>query len=442
VSRRILITILVAYVLLATTYGLATPAWEAPDEPAHYLYAQHLVLHSSLPPPGPPMPKPFYSGGFVTSSYEWFQPPLYYALLAPQLALVDRLKPRSLPQGFPAVNPEFPAEVNLFEASPAPSLRERLSPPALRAARLFSVLLGLGTLLAIYRLALLVAPGDQVVALTATGLAAFIPQFTFMGGYVTNDNLANLMSAICLLACLTLLRGDKAPAPGRALALGLVVSLALWTKLSLLYTLLLGLLCLLWRLGQHRSLKTWLLETGLFVAAALGPLLLGLLFLPGLEERLLHYQTTLRVNPYHASLRFFVQRVVPLTDATFWGRFGWVNVAIPEWIVLGLDLIALIGLAGSLRLFVRGGQEVRLSLALLWLTCGLVLFGFVRFNLAELQPQGRLLFPALPALATLVSIGLAALAGRRRRLVGAGLVVLMFGLNLVSLFGFLLPAYA
>jgi hypothetical protein len=81
-------------------------------------------------------------------------------------------------------------------------------------------------------------------------------------------------------------------------------------------------------------------------------------------------------------------------------------------------------------------------LLVLWATCGLVAMGFIRLNLSMRQPQGRYLFAALPALVILVAMGYRRVSGRLFPLVGTAMVLFAFAVNLLCLFGSLLPAYA
>jgi len=76
--RRALPAVLVvAFVALATTYNVLTPPWEAPDEFAHFGFAEHVVRHRALPVPD------------AADAGEAHQPPLYYAILAAAIAWVD-----------------------------------------------------------------------------------------------------------------------------------------------------------------------------------------------------------------------------------------------------------------------------------------------------------------------------------------------------------------
>ena len=78
------LAILVLFLGLSRLYLLATPPFEAPDEPAHYAYIRYLVDERSLPP-------------LIVSSDPWeqgemHQPPLYYALAALAVA-ADGVRP-------------------------------------------------------------------------------------------------------------------------------------------------------------------------------------------------------------------------------------------------------------------------------------------------------------------------------------------------------------
>src|SRR5712692_2089927 len=97
VSRLALYVILAAYISLGTLYAVHTPAWQVPDEPAHYNYIRAIVEQHALPvlqvgdydqayldklkaehfPPALPV---------TAVRYEGWQPPLYYLLAAPIFA--------------------------------------------------------------------------------------------------------------------------------------------------------------------------------------------------------------------------------------------------------------------------------------------------------------------------------------------------------------------
>src|SRR4030042_1864635 len=43
------VLIVAAYLVIGTLYAVKTPAWQVPDEPAHYNYVRYIVEHRALP---------------------------------------------------------------------------------------------------------------------------------------------------------------------------------------------------------------------------------------------------------------------------------------------------------------------------------------------------------------------------------------------------------
>jgi hypothetical protein len=93
-ERALLLAILTFQMALGAGYAVGTPAWEAPDEPAHFNYIRHVAETASLPV--------MQTGDYDAAElerlkaarfppalsvdgvrYENHQPPLYYALMAP-----------------------------------------------------------------------------------------------------------------------------------------------------------------------------------------------------------------------------------------------------------------------------------------------------------------------------------------------------------------------
>src|SRR5262245_49634841 len=88
----ILVLLPLAFALVAGFNSVVVPLWEAPDEPAHFAYATHLLDAGDLPR--------MVAGGGPTEAH---QPPLYYILVAAFMAPIDR----SDPSGAFIPNPRF-----------------------------------------------------------------------------------------------------------------------------------------------------------------------------------------------------------------------------------------------------------------------------------------------------------------------------------------------
>ena len=81
------------YLLLGSAYVLRTPLWQAPDEPAHFNYVEHIAEGAGLPVLQTGdydqarledlTADRFRDGAVETLRYEAHQPPLYYLLMTP-----------------------------------------------------------------------------------------------------------------------------------------------------------------------------------------------------------------------------------------------------------------------------------------------------------------------------------------------------------------------
>ena len=186
------------YVGLAVTAALVTP-WDArtqavrtpPDELAHLIYVHELAATGELPV--------FTSG---SGNYEAHQPPLYYLTCLPLYYLARAV----------AGAPETPAA---FGAG-------------FVACRLWSVLIGLGVVVAAYLGALELFPDRPELRLGTAALVAWLPSHLINCAAVTNDGLAELW---CTLTLWCLLRAARVGLTLRAaLGLGALAGLALLTK--------------------------------------------------------------------------------------------------------------------------------------------------------------------------------------------------------------------
>ena len=186
-ERAAFIAILVGYLVVGALYALSTPAWQAPDEPAHYNYIRQ-VAEAGCCPRIEPGDWDSAALAQLTSSrfapqrlrllpsvqYEDHQPPLYYLLASP-----------------------------LFQ----------LSEGALAPLRLFSVLLGAGVVALSFVISRQLLLSQPHVALAVMALVAFLPQHVAMLASVNNDALAELLVGLCLLWMLRYLNADTSLNP-------------------------------------------------------------------------------------------------------------------------------------------------------------------------------------------------------------------------------------
>ena len=441
-----LLLVLVAYGLLGLAYLLATPPLEASDEYKHYPLVQYVQTMGRLPVLSADDPGRWQQ--------EAAQPPLYYLLMAGLTAGMDTGDLPELHQVNKYAFVGDPNQVgnkNLILPRPGGNpFPWQGSVLAIYLIRLVSLLLGAGSVLLTARLGVLLA--GQRVGLLAAAFTAFNPMFLFVHAAVNNDSLAILLGSLGLYLLVRLWRDAPEPRAGwaRYAGLGLVLGLGLLTKLSLGGLLGLAGLVLALLAWQRRAWR-FLLGGGLL-------LLLPALILPAgwLWRNWQLYGDFTGLNVFIA-----VQgtRSAPITWSdwvgefgtfyrSFWGLFGGVNVAAPQWVyglANGLAVVGAVGL-GVWLWRERGRWRAAVLASGLWLLLAwalLLLALLLRWNLISPAFQGRLLFPALAALNVLGALGWLALcpAGWQRRVaygLAGGALLLAAWLP----WGVIRPAYA
>lgn len=402
------IAILAVFLVVGTLYATNIPAWQAPDEPAHYNYIRALAESGGFPVMEPGDYDQAYlsrltAEGFppelsvATLEYEDHQPPLYYLLATPIYWL---------------------------------------SGGSVVALRLFSLLLGsvgVAVVMAILREFWPERPG---LAWLGGGIVAFIPQFVAMMAAINNDALTLALLWLWLWLALRYLRGQTA-----SWLLGGVLGLLLLTKSTGYGALVLAALVIALRARRTGQSLRWSAREVLVV---LGPALaLGALWWvrniavyewPDVMGLLRHDNVVVgqpRTADWIArdGLFPFLTGTFRTTFRSFWGQFGWMGVVLDARIYLGLGIfsgLSLWGAAWRLAAGLRAGLEARQrdGLLLLGASALITLALFVGYNFTFVQHQGRYLFPALPL------VGLAAAAGLERLLdhklaVGTALLMLL-----------------
>jgi 4-amino-4-deoxy-L-arabinose transferase-like glycosyltransferase len=448
-ETRILALITLLYLALAVTYSIVVPLWEAPDEPSHFLYARYLAQNGCLPSPtyyGEDIAGSF-EGDYILSIYEWHHPPLYYLLGALALRAVEPQHKLSASYVFPPLDPALAYQDSLFVHYPKGPFdfgQDELGP---RLLRLLSILMSVGIIWSTYQTARQICPSQPLLALAASGMVSFIPQYTFISASVNSDNLANLLSALMLL--LTVKWTTEENSYRKTLQLGLLCSLALLSKTTTLFFI--PTVCLSFALrAKQKGSTCYFVKHGLAFLSL--PLLTTGLFMTlypreNLWALVAVYRESLEVNTEFISLDY-LQTVLTQINRSFWAQFGWMNILIPPAIPNLLGLLCLAGLISAVAFWISGNRERTLSptqsnsVLVLLVSVLCALLALVKFNLAVFQPQGRFLFPAISAIAILTVVGLLSpLRPRYRPLATLVIVGGMLAFNLVCLTAYLWPIY-
>lgn len=452
VSRHtyILAVIVIVHIVLLVLYAGVTPAWESPDEPAHYLYTAHLG-QTWQPPPRSPVQQtgPFFTGGYITSMYEWYHPAGGYLVPAAMWRILNAIDSTLIPDSFPSINPLagqyptpgpylfLPERAGLFE----PTAQEM----GLIILRLASALLSIPLVLAVYVGARLVAPEQPYMGVTAAGLVAFIPQFTFISATLRNDTTANMMSAISIVLLLRLIQKPVERPRIWVASAGAVLGMTILTKAVVWFLVPLAFLAV-WLTPYQRRRRIELIGM-LIVSTAI--IVSGVCTVwPQTIRSLIFNLTHATIRPEHLSLSYLA-RIPGLFMHLFWGRFGWANVALPNRWATVPTILAFVGMLLTLSHWFYAHWTQRLSRVthkqLVLLTVAVLLngAGIVRYNLYIYQPQGRFLFPSLLPLSVLCLWGFWQVVDVRTLRITAGICLIgaLLALNVAALFKYLVPAY-
>lgn len=139
---------------------------------------------------------------------------------------------------------------------------------------------------------------------------------------------------------------------------------------------------------------------------------------------------------------YFVTTFPRYVSRSFVGMFGWMSISLPESIYTGFWMLGAAALVGLLWSWLRRRLDGRLALMLATIVL-LNLVVVIHINRTFNQPQGRYLFPCLPALAVLMALGLEGLPvwSRYRRAFAILLVAGMAALNAWILVRIIVPSY-
>jgi len=264
--------------------------------------------------------------------------------------------------------------------------------------------------------------------------------FTAVSASLSADPLANLLAAG--LVVLLLARAQAPPGANRrwAVVVGVGLGLGLLTKLALGIFLPLAVALIL-----LRSTQRWR-ELGLLGGVV------ALLLLPWLAHQVTTYGwTDPLASRRHAEVvldqaRFpglslaYLGQFLPVSFHSFWAQFGWMGIVAPERLYWAYGIVVVAALVGLLREW-RRFRELAWQVLVAVVLAALV--GYIGYNLAFQQFQGRYIFTALVPLGVLLVAGWAALVPRRARApVTLGLGLVLIALNVYALTRVMLPGFA
>ncbi len=414
--------VLCLYLVLGVLYAAYTPAWQAPDEPAHYNYIRHIAETGRLPvlQPGD-YPAQYLeqvkAAGFPADMpvdslrYEAWQPPLYYLLATP-----------------------------IYQ----------LGRGALLPLRLFSLLLGGGVVTLAYFVAARLWPNRWALWVVCAAVVAFVPMHLAVVTSVNNDVLAELLIGLVLWRSMVWLE-RPVPSLGGLAVSGVLLGLALLTKATSIYVAVPAAVAAVWLVtGKPGQLaRRWVALLLPALGLALPWIVRNLLVYgwPDVLGKINHDAVVvgqLRTADYVAEVGWLAygRNFVSTSFHSFWGQFGWMAVPMERRVYLLLAILSALAAVGCLLVLAgrvtgpsggsdgeatsqsRLGNRTRRKQYLLlavWLL--LTVLGYLYYNVTFVQFQGRYLFPALIPVAVFLTAGWYGIAARQWAWLAAGVSV-------------------
>jgi 4-amino-4-deoxy-L-arabinose transferase-like glycosyltransferase len=444
-----LILLVGIYLILGAAYGLVNPLLESPDEALYYENIRFLADERRLP---------VLQEGELSKGHH---PPLYFALGA----LLTGWVPNEHFEILVTNNNPFWA-YRLWE----PGVDNKslyLHDPSLegwpfqdvalgvRLMRLFSLLLGAGTIVVVYLITGELFPEEPYLAAGAAALVAFNPMFLYIQSSVHNDALVNLLGALTIYGLVRYwLYG---PTVGRAAFLGIVCGLGIMTKITFLFlgpAVALVLILRSW-LRRRQTPRWWLelVEMGA-ISTSLVLLFSGWWFV---RNQLVYGDPTSMnrqadvwgVREGAPNIPAAARELGFLRDS-FWGVFGYGQIPMPRWIYGVLWVLVLLAVAGVFLWTVRAwrrGWQYRTAAGLLALLLVAPLTGlvatFARMTVSATANFGRYLFLSYGVIAPVLALGITEWPPQRARRLATGILTLaMLILGIGALVAVLAPAYA
>lgn len=387
------VLIVVLALVLGMFYALSIPSLQGFDEEAHLAYVNWIARGQGLPNQYDRNDSPGYEG---------LQFPTYYIIAGSIIGLLSngdgiRYTAVSAPTGRITYHRDL--------------VRAWFHDPASR--RLFYLLRSFGVICFVLSVAIslkvgqLLWPNSSYWSLLPALFIALLPQLAFDCATVNNDGLVICFSTAAVYWIVRLIKGG-----GRwdSLLFGLFVGLAVATKKDALF-LFAATPLVLW--VQSRRFSVPLSELAVratlactAIAAMCGwvfvrnYILYGSFLAEDMEQQsvywIIHNKTF--ADPYF-------ETVFPTAlYRSFFVHFGRTIVP-PAWVYDGYGLLMLVALAGLIAL-IRSRVELAL-VAVIGLTLLVTLLvGVACYNLHFSQPQGRFLFPAIAAIAVLLTLGI------------------------------------
>lgn len=435
------------FVVLSFAYDVATPIFEKPDENWHFAYIKSLVDGHGFPS----APIALVDDA---PAQESSQPPLYYLtaalavrVLAPDTSDFHALLIRN--PAFPYRNEVDNDNKNRLIHAAVEVFPYQGATRAVHVARGVALLFGVLAVWATYRLGLEISSDRLAIGWLAASVVAFTPQFLFISSSASNDSAAAALCALGLWMTIRVMR--RGFTLRRAMILGALLGLAALSKASAAALIPLSLIAavVVDHNGPSRFVVRlrWALLTLSMALIVAGPWYLHVWNVFGDPLGTSTHMATPWTRPEPLPVSKLPTQL-PGAIASYWLAFGWGNIVAPDGVYSILNVVTAISLIGvGWRLIAlrrqresSGSRWQAAALIVLLAWVAVIVVALLRWIQLLNAPLGRLLFPAIAALAVLIAYGW--LRIWRSTWVAVALAGALGVLSLVALPTMLMPAYA
>lgn len=440
-ERLIVIVVLAVFILLAVGFSLG-PIFEGPDELEHYRFVRELAETRALPDPRQP-------------HEEYHQPPLYYVLAALIKAPINDADFEQV-----EVNPYHLYHNHGEKFIAGNDNKNHLIHPqsesfpfiqsgtalAVHLIRLLSVACGACSILMCYFIFSMLWPNRSDLRLFSLAIGACWPLMLYMSSTVSNDALTILLSCLSLLLVLRQVR--HGPSLLSAMIMGLVLGLALLTKVSsLLLAIPVGVAV---AIDLRHTWKHALVTLTLTIAIA-GWWYARNMLLYGQVSAMYSSWPALEVQAGQLAfsdglgrLSFVYQRL--------WARLGANSIVVAPAIYRFFDVLTALGLVGAVVQFARRwrirhekpwAHSIPREIVVMTAFAIALLAAIVYYTYTNWAGnQGRFLLPGVAIWSALLAVGLEVWVPRSIRLPATFCFMgIMASVAAACLFGYYLPAY-
>lgn len=452
-------TLLISFFSLALLNGVLyltlTPPWQAPDEPTHF---EHVRILRDRPGYFSPRPDFALQREIIISLDDhnyW-----HYVGVEEPVSLPETFLEAPFLSAAPSQIGKNPPFYYLIAALVLKLFPGRTLEAELYCLRGLSLFFSLLTVWMVFTCARRIFPGDFLFSLTCAGFVAFLPQFMVIGTSVSPDPLINLLGAIAIYLVIRVHKTGLSRSGILLIGLlylgGMMVSYKFLLLVPPLFT-----VWLIQLFFRGRKTFSWLRFFIWFFLIIIF-LILGfswlVWFFPEIARIFIFRINTFYsiISRYLLGKTFFPKGYWPWFNRelfkSFWLKFGWLKFELAPAFYLVLKIATGISLVGVLFLFVKwlfkkselkpGQWE---SVLTLFIYAIFVLGGYYAFwglKRASTTTQGRHLFLVMPAWSILFVLGWSGLfPARWRNGICICLLLGFIGLDIASLFGYLIPAF-